>query len=293
MADRVRVGLRVPSTPAATDLDGLRRFVVEAERLGFDSLWVGDHLFHPVDVYHPMLLMTWMAALTSRVRFGTAIMLTAYRDPVFLAKEAATLDRLSGGRLCLGVSLGGVPREYEALDVPMKQRAIRLERNIEVMRELWAGDRLNPRPVQPRLPILMGGAHDRALRRAARLCDGWIGTSGAPPADFAPKVSQVMAYASELGRDPRSLEFGKLLSVSIGSDRPDAIKRAEAHLGPYYGGRFDIERDAVCGTAQEVADGVRAFNEVDCSKLTMILEPSSLDLGLLMTLASAVLKLQT
>jgi len=269
------------------DVDALRRWVVEAENLGFHSIWVGDHLFHPVDVYHPMLLMTWMAALTSRVRFGMAIMLSAYRDPVFLAKETATLDRLSNGRLSLGVSLGGTPREYEALGVPMKERARRLEHNVRTMRELLASDRINPRPVQRPIPVLMGGAHDRSLRRSAELCDGWIGTSGAPLSEFLEKVARVR----ELAQNRDALQFGKLLSVGIGNNRADARASLESHLGPYYGGRFDIERDAVFGTAKDVAEGVRAFTEVECRELTMILEPPTLEIGRLKELADAVLPL--
>lgn len=274
------------------DVDALRRWVIEAENVGFHSIWVGDHLFHPVDVYHPMLLMTWMAALTSRVRFGTAIMLSAYRDPVFLAKEASTLDKLSGGRLTLGVSLGGTPREYEALGVPMKERARRLDHNVRTMRELLASDRINPKPVQRPVPILMGGAHERSLRRAAELCDGWIGTSGAPLSEFLEKVGWVRELARELGKDPEGLQFGKLLSVGIGKDRAEAYGLLESHLGPYYGGRFDIERDAVFGTPKEVADGVRRYTDVECRELTMILEPPTLELGRLKELGDAVLPLR-
>lgn len=84
--------------------------------------------------------MTWMAALTSRMRLGTAVLLFAYRDPIFFAKELATLDLLSGGRLTLGVSLGGVPREYEAMGVAMKERAPQLRENIEVLRRPWTGE---------------------------------------------------------------------------------------------------------------------------------------------------------
>ena len=305
MADQTRIGLRIPSTPAV-NVEALQRFVLEAEALGFHSLWVGDHLFHPVDVYHPMIIMTWMAALTSRVRLGTAILLFAYRDPVFFAKEAASLDKLSGGRLTLGVSLGGVPSEYEALGVPMKQRAARFRENLQVLRRFTEGkpvtfegrftqlrgQTVNPMPVQRPVPILLGGSHERSLRRAAELCDGWIATSGAPLADFAPKVRQVQEFAKEFGRDPRDLQFGKLLSVSLAQDRHEAIRLAESHLGPYYGGRFDIARDAVCGTPQEIAAGVRAFTEVDASNLTMILEPPTLDLDHLRRLAGVVLPLE-
>ena len=306
MAGQTNIGLRIPSTPA-TDVAALRGFVLEAEALGFHSLWVGDHLFHPVDVYHPMLLMTWMAALTSRVRLGTAIMLTAYRNPLFLAKEAATLDKLSGGRLTLGVSLGGTPKEYEALGVSMKERARRLRETALLLRLLSMGGPLtfdgefthfgsvviNPIPVQRPLPVLMGGAHVRALRRAGEVCDGWIGTSGAPVEEFAPKVRQVQEFARDRGRDPEKLQFGKLLSVALGQDREEAYRMLEAHLTPYYSGRFDIERDAVFGTAEDVVRGVRAFTEVEAADLTMILEPPTLELGHLRRLGEVVLPLQS
>jgi len=88
-------------------MEQLRAFVVRAEELGVDSIWVGDHVYHHVDVLQPLHMLTWVAALTKRVRLGTAVMLTAYMNPVLLAKAIASVDYMSGGRLQLGISIGG------------------------------------------------------------------------------------------------------------------------------------------------------------------------------------------
>ena len=307
MAHQVTVGLRIPATPAA-DLDALRPFVGEAEALGFYSIWVGDHVFHSVDVYHPLLLLTWVAAQTTRVRLGTAVLLSAYRNPVLLAKAAATLDRLSSGRLLLALSMGGTDAEYLALGVPKTQRVARLKETFEVLRRLWTQDKvtyegrfyrlqdvaLNPTPVQrPCVPLWMGGAHENALRRAAELADGWVATSLADTQDFVGKVAQVRRFAQERGRDPDSLGFGKLLSISLAQDRDAARRQALMHLDPYYGGGFNVDRFCVFGTAEECATGVKAYTDVDAASVTMVLEPPTLDLEHPKRLADAVLPLAT
>src|SRR5439155_7664709 len=120
--------------------DDLRSFVLEAEFLGFDSIWVGDHVFYRADVLQPLQLLSWVAALTSRVRLGTAVMLTAYLNPVLLAKAAASLDYLCGGRLTLGLSIGGTDAEYASIGVPMQERVGRLVESVKVMRRLWSED---------------------------------------------------------------------------------------------------------------------------------------------------------
>ena len=139
MAAKLNVGLRVPAVHP-TNVEALRPFVQRAEALGFHSIWVGDHVFYHADVPQPLNLLTWIAALTTRVRLGTAVMLGAYLDPVTLARQAATLDCLSGGRLTLGISIGGTEAEYRSLGVPMNQRVGRLTESADLMRRLWSED---------------------------------------------------------------------------------------------------------------------------------------------------------
>src|SRR5207248_9810439 len=123
--------------------DAVRSFVVEAESLGFDSIWAGDHVFYRADVLQPLELLPWAAAVTTRVRLGTAVMLTSYLNPVLLAKAAASLDYLSGGRLTLGLSIGGSEAEYRSIGVPMQERVGRLVEGVKIMRRLWSEDGVN------------------------------------------------------------------------------------------------------------------------------------------------------
>ena len=294
MADKVNVGLRIPSVHPC-DVGDIREFVQEAESLGFHSIWVGDHVFHRVDVLDPLSLLAWVAALTSRVRLGTSVMLTAYRNPVLLAKATASLDYLSNGRLTLGVSLGGSEAEYLSVGVPMKERAGRLRENVAVIRLLWSTEdasyqgryyqiehaRIKPQPVQkPSIPLWFGGHSEPSLRRTAELADGWVGSASATNAEqFRAGVKQVQGFAQERGRDPSTLDFGKLILVSVDQDRGRALQLAQTHWKSYYGPNFDVERTLVYGEPEECAIGLQEYAKAETPEVTLILEPSTLDPG--------------
>lgn len=301
-----RFGLLVPtaypqSPPSAEEL---ARFFRRADDLGFDSLWVIDRIFHPNPVLEPLAVLTWAAAVTHRIRLGTAVLLLAFRNPVLVAKYTATLDFLSGGRLTLGVSLGGRPEEYTALGVPLRQRPSRLEENLEVMRLLWTGRGVHysgryirlegatvePRPLQPGgIPVYMGGASEPALRRAGRLAQGWVmGAMGGPEA-FRSAWSRVVESARQAGRDPSSLTAGKLLYICVDGDRQRARERLEAHCRAYYGPAFDVDRAAVFGPPEACAERVRAFAEAGVGLFLLALPWP--DVGQLERLAGQVLPL--
>src|SRR4051812_46969139 len=214
-------------------MEDLRAFVVRAEELGFDSIWVGDHVYHHVDVLQPLHMLTWVAALTRHVRLGTAVMLTAYMNPVLLAKAIASVDYMSGGRLQLGISIGGTEAEYASIGVPINQRVGRLLENVAIMRALWFGENvtysgkynnvidanINPKPVQtPGVPLYFGANGEAMLRRAARHADGYVGSSGSGIGTFNQNVAYVRSAARELGRDPDTLYIGKLQGVSVHQD---------------------------------------------------------------------------
>ena len=302
MADTVNIGLRIPSIHPS-DIDALRSFVLEAEALGYHSIWVGDHVFYRVDVVDPLAMLTWVAAQTTRVRLGTAVMLTAYRNPVLLAKTASSLDYLSGGRLTLGVSIGGTEAEYNSLGVAMDKRVTHLRENVAIMRKLWAeedveyegnfhrveGGTMSPRPAQkPGVPLWFGGNSEVMQRRLAGIADGWVGPGGAPADNFVAGVKRVREFAGEQGRDPDSLGFGKLINVSIDPSRERAFDLARAHWNTYYGPNFNVERSAICGEPDAVGAALREFGEAETPEVTLILEPSNLDLDQLRLLAETM-----
>ena len=308
MADTVNIGLRIPSIHPC-DTDALRSFVLEAESLGYHSIWVGDHVFYRVDILDPITMLTWVAAQTTRVRLGTAVMLTAYRNPVLLAKAASSLDHLSAGRLTLGISIGGTESEYNSLGVAMNKRVTHLRESVAIMRRLWAeeaveyegnfhrieGGTMTPRPAQtlrpetrPGVPLWFGGNSEPMQRRLAGIADGWVGPGGAPADNFVAGVSRVREAAREHGRDPDSLGFGKLINVSIDRNRERALALARAHWNTYYGPNFNVERSAICGEPDQVAAALREFGKAQTPEVTLILEPSTLDLEQLQLLAETL-----
>ena len=302
MADTVNIGLRIPSIHPS-DTDALRSFVLEAEAVGYHSIWVGDHVFYRVDVVDPMTMLTWVAAQTTRVRLGTAVMLTAYRNPVLLAKAASSLDFLSGGRLTLGVSIGGTEAEYNSLGVAMNKRVTHLRENVAIMRKLLGrGGRrvrgqLPPRRGRDdvatasaeagRTPVVRRQQRGDAAATCGR-CDGWVGPGGAPADNFVAGVRRVREFAEEQGRDPDSLGFGKLINVSIDPSRERAFELARAHWNTYYGPNFNVERSAICGEPDAVGAALREFGEAETPEVTLILEPSNLDLDQLHLLAETM-----
>lgn len=298
---KVNVGLRIPSIQP-TQPDKIRAYVQHAEGLGFHSIWVGDHVFHHVDVAQPLTLLTWVAALTNRVRLGTAIMLSSYLNPVLTAKAAATLDCLSGGRLTLGISAGGTESEYQSIGVPYNQRTGRLLEMTRIMRRLWAEEdgvsyegryhtlenaNIRPKPAQPAgIPIYFGANSEAMMRRAARLADGWIGASAGNVDQFVENVARVRGWAAEAGRDPDSLGFAKLHNVTIDSTEDAAKQRLEAHFQRYYGPRYNAGNSAY-GTLEQVRDHLERFAAAESPEVTLALELCDMDLGHLGLLANA------
>ena len=287
---RLNFGIRIPAVHP-TDLAALRAFVLHVEELGFHSIWVGDHVFYPTDVPDPLELLTWVAALTSRVRLGTAIMLGAYRQPVLLARAAATLDFLSGGRLSLGLSIGGTAAEYATLGVPMRQRVGRLLEGVAVMRQLWQRDdvafagrytsvehaSIHPKPAQEQgVPVYFGATSEAMRRRAAQHADGWIGSAGSSIERYLADVQSTARILTELNRDPATFVFAKLQGVSVHSDAAEARAVAERQWRSYYGPRFDVDAATVYRTPAECARQLGRLLAAEVPEVTVIVEPPTL-----------------
>jgi len=306
MPNIIHIGLRIPSVHPA-NINQLQAFVLEAETLGFHSIWVGDHVFHRGDVLDPLPLLGWISALTSKIRLGTSVLLGAYRNPILLAKSTASLDYISNGRLTIGMSLGGTEVEFQSIGVPMKQRASRLRENVQILRSLWSTEsacyhgrffeineaQINPKPVQrPTIPIWFGGHSEPSLRRMVELADGWIGSaSGMNAAEFCSGVERINKYAIEAGRDPSSLDFAKLIQVSVDGDREKALRLAYDHWKSYYGPNYDVERTLVHGNLSDVVSGLSNYLQANVSEITLILEPSTLELDQLHLLRDVAEKL--
>jgi probable F420-dependent oxidoreductase len=212
----VKFGVHLPQFGRAASPETIAKAARQAEDLGFAHVWVSDHLgvpvgmtYPPAFMYEPVVTLTWAAAVTSRVRLGTSVLVIPYRPALHMAKELASLDRLSGGRLLLGAALGWLREEFEALGVPIRERAARAEESIAAIRACWTDKVVNfegstirfkdlrvlPRPEQP-IPIWLGGSSGAALDRAIRIGDGWHGLDNDPEV-IASKVSHLRSARPE------------------------------------------------------------------------------------------------
>jgi len=227
----VKIGFALPVSGSWATPENVAVVAARAEELGYSSLWTFQRLLSPVDgawgenyrsVTDPLVTLGYVAALTSRVRLGVAVVNLPFVSPVLLAKQATTVDLLSGGRLDLGLGLGWSDEEYVASNASKKGQARRGEEFVAVLKTLWtdgpvehAGEfyrippaEFEPKAVQrPHPPILLGGTAEPALRRAGRIADGWVSSSRADLLRIGDSIRTVMGAAEEAGRDPQRLRF--------------------------------------------------------------------------------------
>jgi probable F420-dependent oxidoreductase len=284
-AGEVRFGVSLGYQPP----DRLRAIAPRIEALGYDSIWVGDHVaFHTPDL-DSLSTLAHLAALTRRVRLGTCVYLLALRHPTVTAKVVATLDVLSEGRLVFGVGVGGeFPKEFEACGVPHRERGPRVDEGIEVCRRLWRegpssfGGRftrftdvtLEPTPVQPGgPPIWVGGRSDAALARAARVGDGWVSYVVTPARyrDSLEKIQHLAAASGRLLAPGQGFEPAHLAFTVLDDDAEQARATAARELTRRYRQPFDrlVDRYCVLGPAARARETLQRF--VDAGARTLVI----------------------
>jgi alkanesulfonate monooxygenase SsuD/methylene tetrahydromethanopterin reductase-like flavin-dependent oxidoreductase (luciferase family) len=205
----VRLGVNVPNFGPGTNPDVLRRWTLTVEGLGFDLLMVSDHIAvtpdvaeqYPAPFYEPFTTLSWLAGFTRRVRLGTTVLIVPYRHPLLIARMAANLNDLSGGRLVLGVGVGWARDEFDALGVPFRERGRLTDEHLLAIRAAWqdAGDYRSGQ-----VPLWIGGNSDAALRRAVRLGDAWHPLRFTP-GWMAAAAGRLTACAAEQGRPAPAL----------------------------------------------------------------------------------------
>jgi probable F420-dependent oxidoreductase len=228
------IGFAVPISGAWATPGNQLRLVRRAEELGYHSVWTLQRLLvpeHPdqrggavayASILDVIVPLAFVAGHTSRIRLGTSVVNMPFFAPPVLAKQLTTLDILSGGRLDAGLGIGWMPEEYTATGAPHRRRGARAEEFIAALRALWTQEvvefhgefydiprsRVEPKPVQrPHPPILLGGIAEAALRRAGRIADGWLSSSGADLKHLGDSIEVVRQAAREAGRDPAALRF--------------------------------------------------------------------------------------
>jgi probable F420-dependent oxidoreductase len=210
----MQIGIHLPHAGEQATPALIRRHAIRAEALGLSDVWVSEHIIVPratfprsPQFYDPIVTLSWVAAVTERIRLGTSVLVLPMRHPLPLAKELATLQNLSGGRLILGAGVGWLEPEFAALGVPFKERGRRMDEGIAMMRAVWSEDpvtfeaktipavidkmTMRPFPTQP-IPLWLAADQDAALKRTTRIADGWHGTRYTPET-VAPVVKRLRA----------------------------------------------------------------------------------------------------
>jgi len=236
----MKLGLMFANTGAMTTPEGAAEVARHAEQAGFESIWTVEHVVVPAGyestypysrsgrmsggedapIPDPLIWLSFVAAHTERLKLATGMLILPQRSPLITAKELATLDVLSHGRVVLGVGIGWLREEFEAIGAPFKGRGHRTEESIEAMRVLWAEDRPSyhgktvafhdarmwPKPLNRRIPVVLGGHGEHAARRAGRLGDGFFPGRSVPD-EVKPLLAIMREEAEKAGRDPASIEL--------------------------------------------------------------------------------------
>ena len=287
-------GIAVPNFtayPQMPDPKALIEYGEKVEALGYDSLWVWDHILLGVNPTFPIMdsltTLAAIAARTTRIKLGTGVLVLPLRNPVTLAKQLATMDQFSNGRLIMGVASGWYKREFDAVGIPFNRRGKLMDRNLELLKRLWQEELVNgdypphtldgavmmPKPVQkPRPPILIGGYVDRVLRRAGEQGDGWL-TYFYTPESFTTSWEKVREYARQAGRDPAELESTNQLPIIVGDSR----EALEPKMGEWlrtdwdYAGWSESTPDsAIIGTPEECAAQLQRHVETGVDRIILV-----------------------
>src|SRR4051794_5780269 len=284
------IGIGLPSTIPGVDRGSLLDWARRSEEAGFSSLGTIDRLVYPN--YESLIALAAAAAVTERIRLTTAILIAPLRNAAVLAKQGATIDNLSNGRLTLGLAVGGRDDDFEAAGVDFRTRGKRFDAQLEELRGTWSGEHkgfagpVGPPPARERPGLVIGGTVDAAFERAARFADGWIAGGGGPDA-FAEGARKTDEAWQRAGRDgsPRKMA---LHYFALGAN---AEEDARNYLGDYYAVLGDEIAGAIVSSAATSEDQVKgivsAFAEKGCDEL--ILFPCAKDPAEAERLAGAVL----
>jgi probable F420-dependent oxidoreductase len=260
-SQRTRCGIELPQVffEGPTDMEHIRKFAMRSERLGYDGLWLQERIIGDFIMLEPVTLLSYVAAVTTKIKLGTSVILLPLRNPLQLAKAYSTLDVMSGGRAVMGIGLGGghLGSHEEVFGYSREGRVTRFTEALEIMKLLWTETKasfngqfwnfkdicMEPKPIQkPHLPLLFGGHHENALRRAVKHGNGWMGAGSSSSNAFIRESAMIRRFIDEAKRDPATFGYGKRVYLAIDADKPRAERRIRqwfsrryknADLGPH------------------------------------------------------------
>ena len=238
LKDKIGFGMSLPHrSPDPIDMAAVRQVATRAEALGFRDLWVTENTLDHVVCFDPVVLLTWAAAATSKIRLGCSVVVLQIHSPLMVAHQWACLDYVSNGRAILGVGIGR-DHHYRQFEVSQEGRVRRFREEVDIIKALWTEEKVTyhgtfynlenetmaPKPVQKPLPIWMGVGHPNAVRRTASIADGWMGSGGSRIADFAASVPILRQALEEKGRDPISFPTSKRIFMAV-DENPATARR--------------------------------------------------------------------
>ena len=298
---KIPFGVSLPHrSPDPIDVAAVRQVAQRADALGFQDLWVTENTIDHVFCFDALTILTYIAAITTRIRLGVAVIVLPVHHPIEVAHRVATLDYVSNGRAILGVGLGR-QQHYAEFQVPTEHRVRRFREGVELIKALWTEPKVNyrgsifqleggtmaPKPVQkPHPPIWMGGDHPDAVRRAAVMADGWMGSGGSSTATFARSVPILKTALEKAGRDPASFPISKRVFMAV-DERAD-VARAELHrwFSVVYRNPDGTDASGVHGTPQQVREKLEELVSMGANHL--LLNPVSRHVEQLDALAAVV-----
>ena len=270
---KLSYGIAIPQVFPDGEIDTsfISHFVSKAESLGYDSLWVQEQSIGKALMLDPILLLTYAASLTNRVKLASAVILTNLSNPIHWAKSLATLDQLSNGRLIVGIGLGMNSTNYPAFGISPERRVSRFEEGISLIKALWTQESvtfhgrfwqmenayLNPKPLQkPHPPLWFGAQSAPALKRATRLGDGWIAQGSSSTAAFKENAKLLRQSLEQDGKDPLSFPIGKRVYIAVDKNKDTAAKTLQNWFAHRYGNPSRATEVSVYGNEQECIDGL-------------------------------------
>ena len=271
LADRIPIGISSCQIfpDGNVDVQQVRYIAERAEQLGYDSLWTQEQLFGATPCIEPITLLTYLSAITQKVRLGVSVLVLPLHSPVRLAKILSSADQLSEGRIELGIGIGAVRELYPKLNLTPDRRIRRFLEALYVMKALWTedhpeydgeiykllGDQIQPKPAQSGgPPVWFGARQPNAIRRAVLHGDGWMGAGSSTTDSFKEGVLNVRQYLEEDGRDPDTFRISKRVYILIDNDEKRGEQRLRDWFGQYYGNADNASKVGIWGPPEKCAE---------------------------------------
>lgn len=266
----MRFGISIPQILSSEGFDPtmLKDFLGRAEAWGFQSAWVMERVVGNPPVLDPLVLLSYAAASTSKIKLGSSILMAVMRNPIIMAKSLASIDHLAEGRLIVGIGFGGFTQSphYPAFGISPKSAGSRFEEGVQIMKKVWTEEKVNfqgrfwqidnmvvtPKPLQkPHPPIWFGAHSPTAIKRAVRMGDAWMGSSIPSTKKFIEELDLVKRYLDEAGRDPKSFGISKRVYIAVDKDKKRALEKMREWFDKMYGDADMASQTAIMGGPEE------------------------------------------